>query len=157
MYGNMVSGAVTTRDTSFGAIGVSEDRAARDYGLGFTRTDTNKDGKIDSKDGVDPNSIGKSLVTSDPFSKMALLQRSYEQNKSGDMNSYAAMGQLQSGAMQRQKAETMHNRDMGEDQIRKAFEDMILGAASDRIGVNTQYTTSVNDAAAERLRLALGG
>lgn len=78
---------------------------------------------------------------SNPYSRAALLQDTYLRSKRGSENSYAAMGQLNSGAYGRQVNETARQYDMGSDRLQRdaagSYRNLDLGLARDAIGYGT--------------------
>ena len=101
----------TRRDNAYADITQDAGRHMTEYG--YTGQDTNNDGIPDSGFQVDPNN---------PFSRAALLQRSYDQAQRGTTNSMAAQGQLYSGALQNALNEDRFQFDRGTDQNMKAFD-----------------------------------
>lgn len=65
--------------------------------------------------------------TSNPYSRAALLQRSYDQSRAGNQTSYAARGQGYSGALVNAQAAAKTGFDTGSNQLRGAFNDVIRG------------------------------
>ena len=160
-FNNAKSGALNERTQTWDSLKYGEGRAANDFGfkLNYTGIDLNKDGVVDTQQGSAVRGPDGMLAVdpSNPFSKMALLQRSYLQSQAGDMNSFAAMGQYTSGAYNRAKAETTHENNVQVDSYTKAFEDYLRGTLEGRTTAMNDYTGAVNSAAAERLRMLLGG
>jgi hypothetical protein len=60
-----------------------------------------------------------------PFSQAALLKRSYDQAQTGNTNSYAARGQLYSGALQNAQNESGFQYQAGSDRLTKALTDFL--------------------------------
>lgn len=145
-YGDQLKSATTARDNAYYSIGYNLQEGANDYGFSYTQDPST--GAYGTDLSVDP---------ANPFSKMALLQRSYEQQKAGTMNSYAADGQINSGAYQRMKRENQFQNDAGNDELKKAFRRLLQGANQDRLAAADQYSASLGSAGSEALRLALGG
>lgn len=72
-------------------------------------------------------------VASNPYSRAALLQRSYDQNQRRTQNSMAAAGQLYSGATQNARNFNSFNYGQAGDALRKDF-----GSRISQIGVQRQ-------------------
>jgi hypothetical protein len=63
--------------------------------------------------------------TSNPYSRAALLQRSYDQTKQGNTTSYAARGQLYSGALGNAQNAAQTNFNTSSDQLRGSFNEQV--------------------------------
>jgi hypothetical protein len=59
--------------------------------------------------------------TSNPYSKAALLQESYNRSKLGTTNSMASQGQLYSGALQNAQGENDRNYSINSDALKRAY------------------------------------
>lgn len=94
---------------------------------------------------------------SNPFSQAALLKRSYDQQRSGNVNGYAAQGQLYSGALQNAAANTNFKQGAAEDGLQKALIDFLAGNASGVQTANNNYDTNVAGYASDRVARATGG
>lgn len=104
----------SSRDNIYSDLTKSAGYAQADYG--YTGSDTNGDGIPDSGFTLDPNN---------PFSRAALLQKTYEQNQRGTTNSMAAQGQLYSGALQDAQNENTFQNQAGVDSNQKSFNRML--------------------------------
>jgi len=60
-----------------------------------------------------------------PFSQAALLMEAKKNRDRGENTSFAASGQLYSGAYKAAKGETQHQYDRGYDTLRRGFEDYV--------------------------------
>jgi hypothetical protein len=67
---------------------------------------------FDNTGGIDPNN---------PYSRAALLQRSYQDAQRGNTNSYAAAGQLYSGALGRAQSRSYQDYDIGLDRLKTQY------------------------------------
>lgn len=108
-----------------GGINQAENAGANEFGFAVKWKPTvgpNGEREVESI-AVDP---------ANPFSRAALLQRSYDQAKRGSTNSYAARGQLYSGALQNAQDENTFGFQRGDDQLRRAFASFILGQEGNR-------------------------
>lgn len=91
--------------------------------------------------------IDDNVDVTNPFSRAALLKRSYLQTQAGNKNSLAARGQLRSGALQNAQNRAAFDNQQGRDSILKAagsgFGDLYkqwvdaFGSAEDRRRQNT--------------------
>lgn len=92
------------------------------------------------------------LITSganyNPFSQAAVLQRNYDNTKRGSINSYAAQGQLYSGALKNKQSTDAYNFDVSDDRLKRAAQDYFHG--------NDYTLTQVQDQGAFTLAGALG-
>lgn len=148
IYNNSISGAGTDYNNTIAGLQLGEDNVGRDFGFQLAR---GADGSVDvgaSLAHVDPNN---------PFSKMSLLSRSYQQEQSSNMNSYAGQGQLNSGAYQRMKANAQFGNTNNLDSLRKGFGDAINQSSLGRKGAFDMKTQAGASAATSRLQNYLGG
>lgn len=124
-------------------------RAQRDYSTYIGDSDTNlRRTASDYGFSYDPSTGARGGVdTSNPYSRAALLQKSYNQGKErsqrtfdvgtrGNLNSMAARGQLYSGALRRRQAEQQRQfgertrslvdaYNQGDDQLRRTFDAFV--------------------------------
>jgi hypothetical protein len=81
-----------------------------------------------SQDPSNPLSVSVGGVdTSNPYSRAALLQRSYDNTKRGNTTSLAARGQLYSGALQNAQNTAFTNFNQASSENRAGFADAIRG------------------------------
>ena len=92
-----------------------------------------------------------------PYSRAALLQEHFKRSQLGTTNSYAANGQLYSGAYGRMQNENQRNYDIGYDQLRRAYDAQSGNIALDRLGTYANAGTGVDDATFQSLLKQLGG
>ncbi len=132
--------AATLRDT-VGGITQNQDRAANDFGFKVRFKPTvGANGERQVDDGPDAITVDPS----NPFSRAALLQRSYDNAKRGTTNSMAAAGQLYSGALQNAQNENARGFQQGDNALRQAFVDFFSGQESNRAAaVRTASEASV--------------
>lgn len=143
-YDSTVGRLRQQREDTYSQLGYQDLRAANDYGF-----------KVDFHDHV-----ADAIPTFDPtnpFSKMALLQRAFEQGRKGDETNYAAQGQLFSGAYQRQVGERQFGQDANTDALKKAFQDAINNSNQQRHNAELTYGQGESDANKEMLRILMGG
>lgn len=115
----------------------SETRLGLDYGIDFQR---NADGSLGSYN------ISPTVDVSNPFSQAALLKRSYDQSVRGTTNSYAAQGQLYSGALENAQSENAFKNLQQQDSLLKQFRDNFLNIGADRAAAGNELSTSNLDA-----------
>lgn len=146
-YNNRVSANNTSYDATVGGYKDEEDRAATGFGFNITR-DAAGNPFYDGSLAINPQ---------DPFSKMGLLQRSYEQQRTGTSNSYASMGQRNSGAYERMVGENADVNKQNQDSLSKAFAELIAGYRKGRLGAYGDMTTGNSTAYGDMVTAALGG
>jgi hypothetical protein len=91
----------------------------------------------------------------DPFSQLHLLQRSFENRKRGNTNSYASSGQLYSGALQNAQNSAQYGYDQGYDQLRKGQNTALSGIANRRAAASSAFEQGNIDAGQAALDRAL--
>jgi hypothetical protein len=92
---------------------------------------------------------------SDPFSRAAMLTRSYQQSRTGASNSLAARGQLYAGAYQNEMGTQDYNYNQSRDALGKEYSDLIQSLIQKRQAARGAYDTGVLGAGADRLDRAL--
>ena len=130
------------------ALDVTEDAGVGMAAYGYTGQDVNGDGIPDTGFQVDPNN---------PFSRAALLQRSYDQAAKGTTNSMAAQGQLYSGALQRQQNENAFQNQQGVDANMKGFEGLLRELRRRRRDASLGLQQANTSAEYDALTAALSG
>lgn len=145
VYNDTLTGLGTQRDITKGDLDYDATTGGNRYGLTAAY---NADGTPSGNYSVDP---------SDPFSKMALLQRSYESAKRGTTNSLASQGQLYSGAMRNAQTQNDTGFAQGKDALSKAFSDLLMATIRGKRGADSDYLTGAGTAARTRLDSQLGG
>lgn len=83
---------------------------------------------------------------SNPYSRAALLQRSYDQNQLRTQNSMAAAGQLYSGATQSARNFNRFNYGQAGDALRKDFGSRMSQVGLQRQGAQNQYGSALEAA-----------
>lgn len=148
-YQDSLSNASTAYGNQIAGDTYGEDTTANDYGFTLAR---GGDGTVDYgatiAGGVDP---------SNPFSKMALLSRAYQQQQGQTTNGYAAMGQLYSSAIGDQRNVDKFSNDQNVDATQKAFRDAIQGYTQDRRSAQDTRNNAGVSAAWSRLQAYSGG
>lgn len=138
------SGIAADLKSTVAGITQAEDRGANDYGFA-----------VKYKPDVGPN--GERTVESfsvdpaNPFSRAALLQRSYDNAKRTTTNSYAASGQLYAGSMQNAQNENARGFQQGDNSLRQAFADFVLGNETRRTDAVAAAGRSTTTAAGQAL------
>lgn len=89
----------------------------QNYGVSFDASPTAANPLAATNYRVEDN-----VDVSNPFSKAGLLKRTYQQSRRGTTNSYAANGQLYSGALGRAQDSNTFNYLQGQDALLKNFQ-----------------------------------
>jgi hypothetical protein len=89
-----------------------------------------------------------------PFSQAALLKRSYDQAQRGNTNSYAARGQLYSGALQNAQDESGFQYQAGSDKLTKALTDFLARNTSAGSQNDTNLELALGQAAGASVQAA---
>lgn len=146
---NSQIGALSTqRNNALTDLTQQAGAAASEYGFNI---------KTDAQGNPIFNPADLTVNPQDPFSKMALLQKSYQGQQRGTLNGYAGQGQLNSGAYQRMVgANTSHN-NQDKDALAKAFQDVINGIKRGRQSAVDTYNQGVGGVGSQALEMALGG
>jgi hypothetical protein len=112
-------------------VAISKGQAAYDTGnLGFDY-------------GYNPDG---SVNTANPYSRAALYQLGYENSTRGTTNSYAAQGQLYSGALQNAQGENQRQYAMNEAGNRLAYQRGLHGIQTGQVNTAANAGTGVSDA-----------
>jgi hypothetical protein len=82
---------------------------------------------------VDPNN---------PFGKAQLLQRAYQQNQKGNKNSYAARGQLYSGALQNAQNNAQFNNQAQSAALRQQYENALAQIAGQKATAASNFANT---------------
>ena len=118
-------------------------------GLSSQRTSTLLDYGYNEGDGgtltVDP---------SNPYSRAAQLKRRYDQSRRGATNSYAARGQLYSGALQNARDELNFQQGGAEDTLLKQLGAFLAGNTAQKAGAKTDYDLGAAQASGQRVQNA---
>lgn len=107
---------------AIGAAPADLSRLGSDYGYGVNYTP----GQVDDSGlaTVGDATIGE-LDTSNPYSRAALLQKSYTNNRQANTTNLAARGQLYSGALQKTQEGQQTAFNQGSEANRRGFQDAI--------------------------------
>ena len=89
-----------------------------------------------------------------PFSQAAMLKRNYDQAQRGNTNSYAARGQLYSGALQNAQDESGFQYQRGSDTLTKGLADFLARNTSAGAQNDVNLGISLGQAAGTRLQNA---
>ena len=81
-----------------------------------------------------------------PYSRAALLQRSYERNQRASTNSMAAAGQLYSGSLSNARNFNRFNYDVGYDSMRKQYDAALARLNQQELDANTRYDDAIEAA-----------
>lgn len=101
------------------------------------------------------NSYGFDNPLANPYSKAALLQRSFDQFNRGTVNSAAASGQLYSGATQTDLNAGMFDFGQQYNAAQTEYQDTLRSLTDKDLAANTEYSDTVQGAEAKRLADAL--
>ena len=85
-----------------------------------------------------------------PYSKAALLQKSYDQTRAGSINSAAASGQLYSGSLQNRQNADLQNFGSAQHQLRTNYEQELFDLGQEWITAKNQYETDTGQAETDR-------
>jgi hypothetical protein len=111
-YFDTTSGISKGLDNLKGYLVNSGKGLSADYGIDYTGDPVNGASGFNIADNVD---------VTNPFSRAALLKKSYQQATAGNTNSMAARGQLYSGALQNAQNETGRQNLQAQDSLIKDF------------------------------------
>jgi hypothetical protein len=137
-YDATVAGANKQHDITAADIKRAHDQALLQYGYIQTSGD--------------PTHI--QFDPSNPFSQAAMLKRNYDQAQTGNTNSYAARGQLYSGALQNAQNESGFQYQKGSDTISKALIDFLANNQSAGATNDTNLQTTLGQAFGSRVQNA---
>lgn len=119
-----VSGLRNQRDQSLTSLAGQEINTRQDYGID------------------DPTN---------PFSRARQLQQQFQSQRQGATNSFAARGQLYSGALSRRQNTVRSGYEQGQDELLRGYQSALAGINQQRQAATTDYETGVLDAGAKRL------
>ncbi len=91
----------------------------------------------------------------DPFSRARLLQQHYEQAQRGSVNSYAASGQLYSGALSEAQGLNRQSYLQNYDAERRAYQDALNKIAQERLAAQRTREEGISTAKARAIEDAL--
>lgn len=144
IYEAAVGGAGRSRETQLAQFTAARPRLLADFG--YTASGYDSSGAP----------TGLAFDTNNPFSRAALLKRSYEQQQQGTVTSYSARGHRPglSGALQRQQATNEFGYQQRGDSLQKALTNSLVDVASGERSANTEYENTVGFAKGDRLARA---
>lgn len=126
-------------------------------GTEFGYTTSFTPGQVDPTTGLagDPSVTVTGIDASNPYSRAALLQKSYDQTKQGNTTSYAARGQLYSGALGNAQNAAQTNFNTSSEGLRSAFNETVrqwlTGLGGARQGAGAARTDALGDLTARGL------
>jgi hypothetical protein len=144
-----------TYDSEMGALGMTRDQGLaaatgeRTRGLaeyGFTESAFDPNTQTMGALAFDPNN---------PFSKAALLKKSYDTGRARTGQSMASQGQLYSGAYQNSQDLLNRNQLQGEDALTKSLSQFLAGNSGQRTQAQTGYEMGAGQAEGDRVGRAL--
>lgn len=94
---------------------------------------------------------GIAFDATNPYSQAALLKRHYDQARAGNTTSYAAQGQLYSGALQNAQAETNFGESQGSDALQKQLMAFLANNLQSKAQAGVDYEAGYAQAGASRL------
>lgn len=94
-------------------------------------------------------------LASNPYSRAALLQQSYNNQRRGTTNSYASAGQLYSGALQNAQEENLRGYGQGLDALKKERQGLLDELLRDRVTRYSQTGAQLNEDTLNALLRAL--
>ena len=92
---------------------------------------------------------------SNPFNRLKMMERMYQQSKTGTTNSMAAQGQLYSGALERQQDDLSFRESGDRDSLRRNYDDLLGGIQARRLGLTTGADEDVSNADYDRILAAM--
>lgn len=137
IYENAISGLNRQYGDTSAQINYDESQLSPTYGY---KTDTG--GNVT----VDP---------SNPFSKAALLQRSYDQGQAGTTNRMASQGQLYSGATQNALNQGTFQNQSATDALKRAYQQAVQGIGQRRRVASTNQYIGTTGAQGDAIARAL--
>lgn len=114
--------------------------------------DTYKTGRTVTEYGNVDNPMGEL----DPYTRAGLLAESFRRAKRGSTNSYAAQGQLYSGALQNAQNENERNFNLGREDLRRGKTDALDALLSNKITRYSQAGVDIDQGALDAILRALG-
>lgn len=95
--------------------------------------------------------------TSNPYSRAKLLEKSYRDSQAGNINSYARMGQLYSGALQKAQMETTSKYNQNYDAMQRDYSNAQNKITQGRLARYANAGQPIDDATYQSLRRSLQG
>lgn len=143
-YNAQATNYARQRDDTLAGIGRERNQAMADYG--YT-------GTFDAQG----NLTGRAVDPNNPFSRAALLKRTYDQRAGSNINNYASRGMLQSGAYNAAKDNTDFGFLQGTNENERSLDAILGGLIGRTRSANTNYESGLTEAGAENLARLLGG
>ena len=106
-------------------VGLPSDAASISQKAGATQTYSNAVSSNAAQVAAKKNNYGFGGDTSNPYSQAAMLQKSYDQNRAGTLNSSAAAGQLYAGSMQNAQDANLSNLEAANSSLYGKYQDDI--------------------------------
>jgi hypothetical protein len=91
---------------------------------------------------------------SNPYSRAALLEQSYQRADRGSTNSYAASGQLYAGSLQNSLGVNRGNYGQGRDSLEKAYRDALQEITQKRLAAQNEENEEISNADWKRIEAA---
>jgi hypothetical protein len=155
-YGSLVQDATNSANTGYQNTVTDSIADEGAYGLDLGATlgarDPNADPSTVTQGSFDWNGV----EATNPFSKAALLVRSYEQQQNRTTNGLAAQGQLYSGAMNNARSQDTFGFQQGQDSLQKALQQYLTGQAATRRNAGVTRDDTINQAGLAGLSTLLG-
>ncbi len=157
IYNTRVGDNNTAYGNTLGGITLGEQGLVNDV-FGWSPNALEQSGVRNAGGFIDGNAIiNYGVDPSNPFSKMALLTRTFQQQKAGQQNSYAASGNLSSGAYARAKSNLNFNQNANRDDLLKNFNNALQSFKSQRTGAADTLASANSTAASDRVNSYLNG
>lgn len=127
------------------------------YALGLGATLGARDPSLDPSVATSGSFDWNNVQSTNPFSKAALLVRSYQQGQGRIDNSYASQGQLYSGARVNAQDENTFGYQQGQNTLQQALLDYLTGQSRVRRDAAGTRDQTVTGTSLEILKGLLGG
>lgn len=155
-YEGDVSQINASRTGAYGMLDSEENALGLDFGVQFDRKDVDLNGdKIPDAKQLTNYRIADNVDVTNPYSRAAALKKSWQQNKTGNTNSYASRGQLYSGALNRAQNTADGQYGEGKDALLKGFGSGARDIFNRRFQTWNSAESSIRDALERRLQTSL--
>lgn len=145
--GGVLNSANNQYGHTIAGITANEDLTGSDYGYDLTR---------DAAGNVTGYHLKDNVQATDPFSRAALLQRLGGQQRNQTLNSYAARGQLYSGALVNQQNTDQFSYDQNFDSLVKTLARYFTNSTQAKVQAADARDSGVSSSALQTLLAALG-
>lgn len=137
-YQQQLASLGQSRDDQLLALTGERQRGLSDYGYSAT---------------LDPsgNVTGVAFDPNNPYSRAALLRKSYQQAKAGNTNSYAAAGQLYAGSLVNAQNTATDRFQQSDDALQKALVAFLANNQAQVNAVKNAYETGAGEALADSI------